>query len=207
MSWALHAANIVILFSFLVRDIIFLRCLSIVAGVLFCVYFYQQKMMEPIVWNTLFSAVNFIQITRMYLLRRKIPLSLEEQYVYERFFPSLQPLEIRALVQAGTIRTFQATEDISCTGIALLVQGAVIVQEEHIHAGFFLGIRGFLERKEYLALGSALQSISMISWTFQDMRAWAEGISERNTLLLKALSTDLIKRMQFAQNSSSRESQ
>ena len=196
MSWALHAANIVILFSFMVRDIILLRSLSIFAGVLFCVYFYEQKMIEPIVWNTLFSAVNFIQITRMYLSRRKIPLSLEEQYVYERFFPSLQPLEIRALFQAGTLRNFQATEKVSCTGISLLVQGTVLVQNEAIEAGCFLGIRAFLERKEHLLLGRAIQSISMISWSIQDMRAWAENSSERDTLLLKALSTDLIKRMQ-----------
>ena len=65
MAWALHGANILILCSFLVRDILALRLLSIGAGILFCTYFFAHDMMEPIVWNTLFSIVNVVQIGRM----------------------------------------------------------------------------------------------------------------------------------------------
>ena len=98
MTWALHLANVLILCSFLVRDIFFLRLLSIGAGVFFCMYFLHEDMIEPIIWNVLFSAVNVFQIAMLWFKRRKIPLRGEEQFLKDRFFMSLHPKEIRDLV-------------------------------------------------------------------------------------------------------------
>ena len=41
MTWALHLANILILCSFLVRDILILRLLSIIAGIFFLILVFR----------------------------------------------------------------------------------------------------------------------------------------------------------------------
>ena len=97
MEWAIHGANILILCSFLVRDMLLLRVLSIGAGVMFCAYFLHQGLMEPIYWNTLFCIVNIVQIAKTWYGRRKIPLCKEERFIHENIFPTLQPVEIRDL--------------------------------------------------------------------------------------------------------------
>ena len=83
MEWALHGANILILCSFLVRDLIVLRLLSIAAGILFCLYFYPNGMWGAIGWNVLFSIVNITQITLHFYRSRKIPLNSIEQFLHE----------------------------------------------------------------------------------------------------------------------------
>ena len=49
MTWALHLANILVLCSFLVKDILVLRVLSITAGVFFSAFFLSQ---DPPMYDT-----------------------------------------------------------------------------------------------------------------------------------------------------------
>jgi hypothetical protein len=206
MGWALHGANILILCSFLVRDILALRLLSIGAGILFCSYFYAHGMMEPIIWNVLFSIVNSIQIGRMWYSRRKVPLCSEEQFLQERFFPSLQPLEIRSLFQCAQKHESRQAEKIELSGLALVIHGVVESNQAHISAGSFWGVRGFLERKDPELMGMVQGQLSCLFWATTDIRAWADKDPDRNNLLLRALSNDLLNKMGKASKEASHRS-
>ena len=102
MTWALHVANLLILSSFLMRNILVLRLLSITGGVFFATYFLSQNppMTAPVKWNILFAIVNLTQIVRLLRANRKVPLCVEETFIKDAIFHSL-----RAEIKSGLIGT------------------------------------------------------------------------------------------------------
>jgi hypothetical protein len=196
MEWALHLANVLILCSFLVRDLIFLRLLSIGAGVLFCMYFYKNNMMEPIVWNILFSIVNTFQIALHSYQSRKIPLNHVEQFLYDKFFPTLNPIEIRSLYQKADTNHVDADQNLELQGLGLIISGSLKVKKQKLNTGNFLGIHCFLSRQDHSIIATSHESLSYLCWQESSLRQWASHSTERYNLLLKALSTDLLHQTQ-----------
>jgi hypothetical protein len=67
MDVLVYAANFLYLFSYLVRDILHLRLLTIVAACCLVTFFYNQPepLMTVICWNIFFVALNAFQLTRI----------------------------------------------------------------------------------------------------------------------------------------------
>ncbi len=68
MEALIYAANFLYLFSYLVKDILHLRLLTIVAACCLVTYFYNQAepMMTVVGWNLFFVALNIFQLTRIF---------------------------------------------------------------------------------------------------------------------------------------------
>jgi len=195
MEWAIHGANVLILCSFLVRDMLLLRVLSIGAGVMFCLYFFHQGLMEPIYWNTLFSIVNITQIAKTWYGRRKIPLCKEERFIHEHIFPTLKPVEIRDLYKEAKYHQKKQEEEISFSGLGILVQGTVEAQGNILSSGGFWGVRSFLQQKEQNHHGVVKKDVSCLTWSSDNLRAWLSRNPDRNNQLLRALSRDLLSQI------------
>ena len=67
METLIYAANILYLLSYLVRDILYLRLLTVVAACCLVTYFYNQAepLMTVIYWNLFFVTLNVLQLTRI----------------------------------------------------------------------------------------------------------------------------------------------
>jgi hypothetical protein len=201
MVWALHIANIMILCSFLVKDILVLRLLSIVAAMFFCLYFWHFEQYEPIIWNLVFSIVNVTQIGMLWFKRRKIPLLLEEQFLKDRVFPDLLPLEIRNLYQCATRKSLTVGEQLKQTSsLSLLMDGNLLLQDgnqlvHHLQPGQFIGIKGYISREETHQNADANTEVVYLQWMTEELRAWSEQSPKRHNLLLSALSKDLLLKM------------
>ena len=67
MEALVYAANILYLCSYLVRDILHLRLLTIVAACCLVAYFYNQAqpMMTVVGWNLFFVGLNAVQLARI----------------------------------------------------------------------------------------------------------------------------------------------
>ena len=67
METLVYTANILYLISYLVRDILHLRLLTIVAAICLVTYFYNQAepLMTVVYWNLFFVALNVFQLTRI----------------------------------------------------------------------------------------------------------------------------------------------
>ena len=78
----IHIANILILLSFLVTEIMYLRLLSIFGGLAFIGYFslnFDTVQWSGILWNTLFIMINLYQVVQLVIERRPIN-SMSESY-------------------------------------------------------------------------------------------------------------------------------
>jgi hypothetical protein len=68
MEALVYTANILYLASYLVKDILHLRLLTIVAACCLVTYFYNQAepLMTVVYWNLFFVALNVLQLARIF---------------------------------------------------------------------------------------------------------------------------------------------
>ncbi|NUO49334.1 MAG: cyclic nucleotide-binding domain-containing protein [Polyangiaceae bacterium] len=96
MEVFIHAANATFLVSFLVRDILKLRVLSVIGGGFLLAFFFLSNpvVWSGIGWNVVFSLINGVQITRLIMERRPVRLSPEEHKLHQLAFRALSPREM-----------------------------------------------------------------------------------------------------------------
>src|ERR687894_1844431 len=100
----IHIANMLYLFAFMVRDILWLRILAVIASAFLISYFYfrPEPLMIPIYWNFVFMALNIYWICRLLLERRPVKLSTDEQRLCELVFRIMTPREMIKLLKLAT---------------------------------------------------------------------------------------------------------
>src|SRR5262245_35647046 len=100
----IHAANVLYLFAFMVRDILWLRILAVVAAACLIPYFYlrPEPLMTAIYWNLVFTALNVYWICRLLLERLPVKLSADEQRLCELVFRTMTPREMIKLLKMAT---------------------------------------------------------------------------------------------------------
>ncbi len=79
-----------LLVAYSVRDILWLRWFAVAAAATNIPYFVLQRhvLRPPIFWGSVIMAINLYQIARIYLERRPIRLSEDEQKLYDMAFGS-----------------------------------------------------------------------------------------------------------------------
>jgi Popeye protein conserved region len=94
-EYLVHFSNVLMLVSYSVRDILWLRWFAVAAALTNMPYFLLQReiLWPPVLWAGVFTAINVYQIAPIYLERRPVVLSDDEQRLYELGFRSLRPRE------------------------------------------------------------------------------------------------------------------
>jgi CRP-like cAMP-binding protein len=102
-DYLVHFSNILLLVAYSVRNILWLRWFAVAAAVTNMPYFLLQHtvLWPPILWALVFTAINLYQISRIYLERRPVVLSEDEQRLYDLGFQSLRPREFVSLTLVG----------------------------------------------------------------------------------------------------------
>src|SRR3954452_17595589 len=89
-QYFLHAANIMLVISYIVKGIMPLRIFALCASTIGLPYYYFQAtvLWEPIGWTVVFMAINGYHVWRLWLERRPVELSADEARLYDlTFFP------------------------------------------------------------------------------------------------------------------------
>lgn len=129
-----HASNILLLVSYSVRDILWLRWFAVAAALVNIPYFLLQGsiLWPPVMWAGVFTIINLYQIARIYRERRPVVLSVDEQKLYDLAFRSLRPREFLSLALAGEWRDASAGQQVLTEGepvssICIPITGSVQV--------------------------------------------------------------------------------
>jgi hypothetical protein len=123
-------ANVTYLASYSVRDILWLRILTVVAALLLIPYYAMQAtpLRAAIEWSVVFIAINCYWIARLLIERRPVHFTPDEARLRELSFPSLTPREALDLYAMG------AWDDI--------VSGTSIVVHDRAKGRFSVILRG-----------------------------------------------------------------
>jgi hypothetical protein len=118
-SYLVHFSNILMLVSYSVRDILWLRWFAVAAALTAIPYYLVQGtvLWPPVVWALVFTVINLYQIARIYLERRPVTLSEDELALYDLGFRSLRPREFVSLLLVGEWKSGDAGERVVTEGL------------------------------------------------------------------------------------------
>jgi hypothetical protein len=135
-DYLVHFSNILMLVSYSVRDILWLRWFAVAAAVTVIPYYLMQAsiLWPPVMWGSIFAIINIYQIVRLYMERRPVVLSPDEQKLYDLAFRSLRPREFLSLALVGQWRDAIAGQKVLTAGtpasaICIAVSGSVDVRK------------------------------------------------------------------------------
>ncbi len=118
LNYLVHFSNILLVVSYSVRDILWLRWFAVAAALTNIPYFILQDtvLWPPVLWALVFTAINLYQIVRIYLERRPVVLSQDEQKLYDLGFRSLRPREFVSLSLVGEWKDAEPGERVVTEG-------------------------------------------------------------------------------------------
>ena len=172
-----HLAFGLIAFSFLVKDILWLRIVSIVAS-LFSVFYNWvipvEPMWIPIGWNFVFVALNVYHIAVIIYEKRPIKMEPKDKELYETLFKDLSPVEYLKISKVAEWKTYKSGEKIirqgtPVTDLILIYNGTVDVAVDgkgvaQLKDGQFVGEMSFLTEKPATATCIVKHKTECLVW-------------------------------------------
>ena len=172
-----HLAFGLIAFSFLVKDILYLRILSILASlfsVLYNFYIPVEPMWLAINWNIIFVLVNIYHIAVIIYEKRPVKMSPKEKELYETMFRGLSPVEFLKITKIAQWKKYKTPLPIITQGkpvkdLILIYNGTVDVAVDNkgvaqLKDGQFVGEMSFLTEKPATATCIVKHKTECLVW-------------------------------------------
>ncbi len=183
----LHLANLVVLGSYLVRDILLLRVIAVAASGCFISYFMTQDPpgYEAAAWNVVYVLVNGVQIAILVRERMAGKLTREEAALRERVFPFMPPHKFAKFVRLAQPCALTPEDGALVEAGArvdwlwLVLDGTLEVRtHDRVVAsctdGDFIGEMAFIDQSAASARVSATRTVRMLSWSVGPLRSLLE---------------------------------
>lgn len=206
----IHIANAIYLCSYLVKDILWLRLLSVVAGVFLLGYYLWMPtpVWAAIAWNLLFAAINLWRIRLLLLERRPVRLRPDELLLYELAFRRLTEREFAKLLAIGTWNDVPAGERLVRQGetldqVMILASGRVRVEAKgnvlaELWAGCFVGEMSFVTGQIPNADVVAMEPTRTVSWRDEVLRKLLDKNLELRAAMQQVIGEDLVAKLRPA---------
>lgn len=195
-------AFILVACSFMVKDILWLRLLSVTGSLCsigYNTYVTAQPLWVPISWNLFFISLNFYHITKIIYGNRTIALNEKEQELYQMSFGQLNLIEFSKLIRMGQWRKADSgvdlvKEDQPMEELLMIYNGHVdiVVKDSdnetekivnHLKDGQFIGEMSFLSNHPATATVRTVHPTEYVSWRQKDLKE----LMARNPSLLFSL--------------------
>ena len=186
-----HLAFGLIAFSFLVKDILYLRLVSIVANF----YIPIEPMWLAINWNVVFIVVNLYHIAVLMYEKRPVHMDDKNNELYETLFKDLTPVEYLKISKAAIWKSFEIGELITrqthpVPDLVLIYNGTVSVMVDgtnvaQLKDGQFIGEMSFITEKAATATCVVKHPCECLVWKQREFKE----LLKRNPSLYFTLQT------------------
>ncbi len=149
-------ANLCYCAAYIVRDIFWLRVLSVIAGAMTFPYFIfqQEVLLSALFWQAAFVLINLVNIAHLIYSRRTVPMTEQQQHLKNMVFRNLTPRETVEILNLATWHDSDTNDSMIRQGespnrLYLLYAGTVSINTADQHLahrgpGCFLGELNFL---------------------------------------------------------------
>jgi Popeye-like protein len=210
LDYLVHFSNILLLVSYSVRDILWLRWFAVAAALTNMPYFLFQKtiLWPPILWAMVFTAINLYQIARIYLERRPVVLSADEKKLYELGFQALRPREFVSLALVGEWKDATAGEKVLAEGepvaaVCIPIEGNAEVRRDgkrvgNFHPGNIIGTALALTGSPSPIEATFTEPGRYMRWPLESLRTFMDKRPELRVTLLGHVNRDLAGKLERA---------
>jgi cAMP-binding proteins - catabolite gene activator and regulatory subunit of cAMP-dependent protein kinases len=203
-----HAASVLTMAAYLLKDILWLRLLTIlscIAGISFNYLVPATPLWTVIYWNILFMIINLVQIAIIIKERSGIHFTEEEKELHDTLFKHFAPFEFMKLMRIGKWSQAKkgqvlAVEKQPIDSVMLIYNGRVSVESKgeevaQLKDGNFIGEMSFITGGVATATVRALERTRYLSWSKSDIEQLLKRNPSMRSPMQGALSTDLSKKL------------
>jgi Popeye protein conserved region len=202
-NYFIHAANILLLIAYTVRDILWLRLFALASSLIAIPYFALQPtpLWEAICWSILFAGINLFQSWRLFAERRPVKLTPEEQEIRDLVFRELPPRKFLQVLSIGSWSTAERGERLlergkAAQAISLMVRGKVRVTRDErvlgeLAAGDIVGSALILSGASADVDAVAVEQVRFLRWEVDPLDQYLAGNPQTRMILQRYLARDL----------------
>jgi len=179
-----HLAFGLIAFSFLVKDILWLRIVSVVASLFSILYNYTipaEPMWLAINWNIVFVLVNVYHIAVIIYEKRPIKMKPKDKELYDALFKDLSPVEYLKVTKIAKWKKFKSgasliEEGVDVKRLILIYNGTIDVAVKgkkvaELRDGQFVGEMSFLTERPATATCIAKHDCECLVWSQTEFKS------------------------------------
>jgi hypothetical protein len=210
MTVLIHVANLLYVGSYLVKDILWLRVLTVLGGLVLLAYYALQPMplWAAVGWNVLFLSINAWQIRVLLLERRPVRLTPRESRLYQLAFRSLTQHEFAKLLAIGRWEDVAAgarivEHDQPLDRMMVIATGRASVEVEgkalaELRPGCFAGEMSFVSGDKPNADVVAIEPTTLVSWPHGKLRAILDANAALRASVQMVIGEDLVAKLRPA---------
>jgi hypothetical protein len=209
----IHVANVLYVISYLVKDILWLRLLTVVAGSVLLAYYVllPVPLWAAIGWNVVFLVINLRQIHVLLLERRPVRLSPDEMRLHRLAFRSLTHREFAKLLRIARWEDVAVDHRFVTKGepldrIMVIADGRARVEIAgaagvDLRPGCFVGEMSFLTGQTPNADVVAAEKMRLVTWPQSELRTFLGTDAELRAIVQMAIGEDLVAKLGYARAS------
>jgi hypothetical protein len=203
-----HLASILTMIAYLLRDILWLRFLTILscfAGISFNYLVPATPLWTVIWWNVLFAIINVAQIAIIIKERTGIEFSEEEKELHETLFKQFAPFEFMKLMRIAHWRQVAPGEIVTREGqtlqeVMMIYNGRLSVERggqtfAELQDGNFIGEVSFISGGAATATVRATEPTRYLAWSKKDFDSLLNRNPTMRLAMQALLSSDLSKKL------------
>jgi Popeye protein conserved region len=215
-NYFIHAANVLLLVAYSVRDILWLRLFAVGAALISIPYFLLQPttLWAPLSWSVVFAAINLFQSWRLFMERREVKLTPEEEDIRRLVFRDLPPRKVLQVLSIGSWTTLEVGQRLIEKGklpetVSLIVRGKVRVTRDgrvlaDLTAGDFVGSALILSGIPAEADAVTVEPGRAMRWDVGALERYLTANPETRTVMLQHVARDLAAKVERVTAASSK---
>jgi CRP-like cAMP-binding protein len=205
-----HGANVLLLVSYSVRNILWLRWFAVASALTVVPYFLMQQhiLWPPVFWAGVLTAINLYQIARLYAERRPVVLSGDEQKLYDLGYQALRPREFLSLVDTGEWKDAAPgdqvlTEGEPVTAVSIAIAGKIEIGKQGqfltiIEPGYVVGTALALTDAPSPLTASFTEAGRYIQWPLSQLRIFLDRKPDLRLAVHQHMNQDLARKLEVA---------
>jgi hypothetical protein len=207
-NYFIHAANVLLVVAYSVRDILWLRLFAVGASLISIPYFVLQPttLWAPLSWTVVFAAINLVQSWRLFIERRPVKLTPEEENIRRLVFEDLPPRKVLQVLGLGSWVTAETGERLIESGklpdaILLIVRGKVRVTRDgrvlgELSAGDIVGSALILSGIPADVDAVTVERVRAMRWQVGTLQRYLAANPETRTAMQRHLARDLARKVE-----------
>lgn len=207
-NYFIHIGNVLLLVAYSVRDILWLRLFAVAAALITIPFFLLQPtpLWAPLIWSVIFATINLAQSLQLFIERRPVKLTAEEEEVRRLALPELSSRRVLEVLSIGTWITADAGDRFIQSGkrveaIWLILRGRVRVTIDErvlgdLVPGEIVGSALLLTGISAAVDAFALEAVRAVRWESATLERYLTANPEVRIVIQKHLTRDLAGKLE-----------
>jgi len=189
--------------AYSVRDVLWLRLFAVAASLIAIPYYVLQPTMlwAPLAWSVVFAAINLFQSWLLFIERRPVKLTAEEEEIRRLAFQGLSPRKVLEVLRIGSWITADVGERLIERGklpasVSLIIRGKVTVSKDErrlgdLIPGDFVGSALILSGIPANVDAVTVEPLHAMRWQIRTLEKYLSANPETRNVMQRHLAHDL----------------